>query len=105
MSQNDTPIFEVGNMTIKGASLITMAQDATKTTSRDPKRKARFDPKTIEEIKKEAKKLIFFNSAKYVTATKQADTMMKPKETILFRQSSKKVNHPHLARVKVHNPQ
>ena len=102
-NQDSKTVLEMGNLILKGSKAVTMAT-SHKNTSKG-KHKARLSAIQMSEIVKEAKKLVFLNSSKVATATKQSKDMMEPKETILFRNSSKRINHPHAARVKVYEPQ
>ncbi len=103
MSQS-TQIKDYGNMIIKGQDMITMAANATKTSS-NGSRKARIPVKQMSEIIREAKKLIFLNSEKVATATAQTKKMFEPKETIIIRNQSRNINHLHAVKVVIEQPQ
>lgn len=104
--QEDKPIKEFGNLTIKGKPMITMAENATKNkpTSRDRKHKARLSPETMSDIITEAKKLVFLNSAQVATANKQSKDMMKPRDALIIKNSSRDFNHLHAVRTVIYQP-
>jgi len=82
-----------------------MAQNATskKHTSKSS-HKARLDAKTMSEIVREAKSMIFKNSAKYTTATHQAQKAMSPEDKVIIKGATSRINHIHAVKTRVYQP-
>ncbi len=60
------------------------------------------DATRMEQIKKEARSLIFANSATYTTAEAKAKELFKPEQKVIIQADSKRFNHLHARKVTVY---